>query len=96
MHARRMKTVADSVLFVDMNWFISWTSSSVGPGRGGSLVAPGQHESARRGNVTRSCNARKGPGTPMGMKGLVGSFVPTAIFMVNMKMELSVSLFQVT
>ena len=48
MHAKRMKLVADSALFVDRNWFISWTSSSAGPGRiSGSLVAwPGQHESA--------------------------------------------------
>ena len=57
------------------------------------LVDPGQHESAERGNVTRRCIARKGPSTPMGMK--VGSFVPWAVFMVNM-MEHSVSSFQVT
>ena len=56
--------------------WISWSSSSWSPGgRRRRLAALGQHESAWLGNVTRSCNARKGPGTPMGMKGLlVASF----------------------
>lgn len=78
------------LLFMSIVIGLSWCSSSAAPGgRSRRLVGPGQHESARRGNVTRSCIARKGPGTPLGMKR-VGSFVPRAVFMVNM-MEHSVS-----